>query len=92
MSSPARGITFLPRSVFSFTAGQFGITLCRRFPCTTILRFFSAVLGYLCSGQPADGMRFLGYPVISSAAMAMAFYSKRSVEQNEEATDEHQCI
>lgn len=86
------------------TAGQFGITYAYFYaPASEISVYdysqilFSAVLGYLCFGQLADGMSFLGYLIICSAAVAMAVYNNRmerrsTVKQNEEAADEHQCF
>ncbi|KAF5063320.1 Riboflavin transporter [anaerobic digester metagenome] len=75
---------FLLLAGVAATGGQFGITYAYFYaPASEVSVYdysqivFSAVLGYLCFGQLADGWSFLGYVIICAAAVAMAVYNNR---------------
>lgn len=77
-------LAFLILAGLAATGGQFGITYAYFYaPASEVSVYdysqivFSAALGYLCFGQLADGMSFLGYLIICSAAVAMAVYNNR---------------
>lgn len=80
---------FLLLAGLAATGGQFGITYAYFYaPASEISVYdysqivFSAALGYLCFGQLADGMSFLGYLIICSAAVAMTVYNNRKERDN----------